>query len=38
MGVMTEEVFHTDNQLGLGILGVFDPAGGYGAGVTSDIF
>ena len=35
MGVITEEGFHTENKLGLGILGIFDPDGDYGVGISS---
>ncbi len=34
LGVLTEEGFHGDNQFGLGLLGVCDPEGGYGAGIA----
>jgi hypothetical protein len=39
LGVMTEEGFHSEDGLGIGILGVFDPDGSYGVGavdVTDD--
>ena len=34
LGVMTETGFHSDNGLGLGLLGILDPAGSYGVGVA----
>ena len=34
MGVITEAGLHTNNQLGLGILGVADPEGRYGVGIA----
>ena len=34
MGVLTEEGFHTQDNLGIGILGISDPEGGYGVGIA----
>ncbi len=34
MGIMTEEGIHSENQLGLGVLGFFDPEGSYGVGIA----
>jgi FIST N domain. len=34
LGVMTEEGFHSEDGLGIGILGVFDPDGSYGVGAV----
>jgi hypothetical protein len=34
MGVMSEEGFHTRDNLGIGILGISDPEGGYGVGIA----
>lgn len=34
MGVITEKGFHVQDNLGLGILGVLDPEGAYGAGIA----
>ena len=33
MGVLTEAGFHSNENKGLGILGVLDPRGGYGVGI-----
>lgn len=35
LGVLTEEGFHTQNNLGIGILGISDPDGGYGVGAAA---
>ncbi|MBP8980240.1 MAG: FIST C-terminal domain-containing protein [Syntrophobacterales bacterium] len=34
LGVMTEQGFHTRDGYGLGLLGLFDPQGHYGAGLA----
>lgn len=34
LGVATQTGFHSQDELGLGILGVFDPEGGYGSGIA----
>lgn len=34
LGALTEEGFHTKDNLGLGILGLFDPDGDYGVGIA----
>ena len=34
LGVMTEQGFHSNNAFGLGLLGVADPEGDYGAGIS----
>ena len=34
MGVLTGEGFHTQDNLGIGVLGISDPDGGYGVGVA----
>ncbi|MBN2122830.1 MAG: FIST C-terminal domain-containing protein [Deltaproteobacteria bacterium] len=34
MGVLTEEGVHTQDNLGIGILGISDPEGGYGVGIA----
>ena len=34
LGVMTEAGFHSQDGLGLGILGVLDPRGDYGVGIA----
>lgn len=34
LGVMTETGFHSDKGLGLGLLGILDPAGNYGVGAA----
>ena len=34
LGVITEEGFHTHEQCGLGLLGIFDPEGNYGVGIA----
>ena len=34
LGVMTQTGFHTKDGKGLGILGVLDPEGSYGVGIT----
>ena len=34
LGVMTESGFHSQDGKGIGILGVFDPDGSYGAGIS----
>ncbi len=34
LGVMTEAGFHSRNGLGLGLLGVLDPEGAYGVGIS----
>jgi len=34
LGVMTESGFHSQDGLGLGILGVLDPGGSYGVGIA----
>ena len=34
LGVMTESGFHSEAKLGVGLLGILDPDGGYGVGVA----
>ncbi|NLT23914.1 MAG: hypothetical protein GXX82_12785 [Syntrophorhabdus sp.] len=34
LGVVTEEGFHTEDGFGLGLLGICDPDGSYGAGIA----
>ncbi|MBP6941347.1 MAG: FIST C-terminal domain-containing protein [Syntrophorhabdaceae bacterium] len=35
-GVLTEDGYHTENMLGVGMLGLFDPDGAYGVGIASE--
>jgi len=35
LGVMTRSGFHTEEEHGLGLLGIVDPDGGYGAGLAA---
>ncbi|MDD5476531.1 MAG: hypothetical protein PHU03_08500 [Syntrophales bacterium] len=34
LGVMTENGFHTENGIGMGLLGISDPEGAYGTGMA----
>ena len=34
LGVLTETGFHTENEKGLGLLGIYDPEGSYGVGIS----
>ncbi|MFO7884525.1 MAG: FIST N-terminal domain-containing protein [Desulfobacteraceae bacterium] len=35
LGVMTDQGFHSKNDLGLGLLGIYDPEGSYGVGISN---
>lgn len=34
LGIITETGFHSEEEIGLGLLGILDPEGGYGVGVA----